>query len=209
MIIEVLTEGASDVPVIRELLSRHFQLVEHEDFRIHPHRGKGNIPKNIHAQPDKKHRGLLDQLPAKLRGFGKYMDDQFLVIVLIDSDNDDPKVLIETLNLMLAQLQCRPPRVLFKLAVEETESWFLADRNAIQQAIPRANVDSLQFIAPDAIVGAWEKLAGCIGKDISLVTGANKTYWAEIISPYLNFNVPYSPSLAKLVSGIDREINFI
>lgn len=206
MIIEVLTEGASDVPVIREMLSRHFHLVEHEDFRIHPHRGKGSIPTDIGVSPSNRHRGLLDQLPAKLRGFGRYMNDQFLVVVLIDADNDDPIGLLNDLNSMLANLQTRPPRVLFKLAIEETESWFLADRNAIRQAIPHANIGILQPIAPDAVVGAWERLADCIGRDISSITGSDKTYWAEVIAPHLDFNAPPSPSLAKLVSGIEREL---
>jgi hypothetical protein len=206
MIIEVLTEGASDVPVIREMLTRHFQLAEHIDFTIHAHRGRGSIPADIHAQPLAKHRGLLDQLPAKLRGYGRYMDNRFLVLVLIDADNDDPTELLNTLHLMLAQLQNRPPRVLFKLAVEETESWFLADRQAILKAIPKANLGLIQFIAPDAIVGAWEKLAQCIGRVVSEVDGADKTHWAKIIAPHLNFSTPNSPSLAKLVSGIKREL---
>ena len=89
MFIEVLTEGTSDVPVLREVLVRHFGLNEHVDFRIHAHQGRGNMPANPLAQPDPKHRGLFDQLPAKLRGFGKYMDDQCLVLVLVDVDNDD------------------------------------------------------------------------------------------------------------------------
>lgn len=87
MFIEVLTEGASDVPVVREVLVRQFGLSEHVDFRIHPHRGRGNMPTNPLAQSNPKHRGLFDQLPAKLRGFGKYMDEQCLVLVLVDVYN--------------------------------------------------------------------------------------------------------------------------
>lgn len=52
MFIEVLTEGASDVPVVREVLVRQFGLNEHVDFRIHPHCGRGNMPTNPLAQPD-------------------------------------------------------------------------------------------------------------------------------------------------------------
>lgn len=206
MIIKVLTEGASDVPVVRELLSRHFHLDEHIDFHIHPHRGRGNIPADVHAQPDPKHRGLLDQLPAKLRGYGKYMDDQFIVLVLIDADNDEPMELLANLNAMLEQLPNRPPRVLFRLAIEETESWFLADKNAIQKAFPKANLAMIKNIAADSYVGAWERLAECLGRNIDSVTGANKTYWAEMISPHLNLDTPQSPSLGKLISGLKKEL---
>ena len=206
MFIEVLTEGASDVPVVREVLARHLGLEEHLNFRIHPHRGRGNIPSNPLARPDPKRRGLLDQMPAKLRGFGKYMSDQFLVLVLIDVDNDDCMQLLADLNSLLKQLPSRPPRVLFRLAIEETESWFLADKNAIRSAFPRAKITLIQNITADSRVGAWEQLAGCLGRKSAEVTGADKTYWAQKISPYLNFDAPFSPSLRKLIAGIKREL---
>lgn len=206
MFIEVLTEGTSDVPVVREVLVRHFRLNEHVDFRIHPHRGRGSLPANPVSQPDPKHRGLLDQLPAKLRGFGTYMNAQCLVLVLIDVDNDDCVQLLAELNALLNNLSTKPPRVLFRLAIEETESWFLADANAIKKAFPKAKLGALQNIAPDARIGAWEKLAECLGHKPS--HGApKKTNWAEQISPHLNFDTPFSPSLGKLLLGLRRELN--
>ena len=208
MFIEVLTEGSSDVPVVREVLVRYFGLNEHVDFRIHPHRGRGNLPSNPLAQPDPKHRGLFDQLAAKLRGFGKYMDEQCLVLVIVDVDNDDCMKLLADLDALLRSLPTKPPRVLFRLAIEETESWFLADINAIKKAFPNAKVGLIQNIAPDSRVGAWEKLAECIGHKSS--AGApKKTYWAEQIAPHLNFDEPFSPSLGKLILGLKRELNRI
>ena len=207
MFIEVLTEGASDVPVVREVLTRHFGLNEHIDFQIHAHRGRGRIPANLLAQPAQKHRGLLDQLPAKLRGFGKYMDNQFLVLVLIDADQEDCKDLLEQLNSLLSQLPSHPPRVLFRLAIEETESWFLADKDAIRSAFPKAKLSVIQNVVADSRVGAWEKLAECLGRKPVEITGADKTYWAEKISPYLNLQTPISPSLSKLISGLARELS--
>lgn len=205
MFIEVLTEGASDVPIIREVLTRHFKLRE-KDFRVHPHCGKGKIPSDLMAQPSPKHRGLLDQLPAKLRGFGRYMDDSSLVLVLIDVDQDDCVQLLAQLKNLLAQLDFRPPRVLFRLAVEETESWFLADTNAIALAFPKAKLKLIQNIPADAKVGAWEKLAECLGKKTKDVTGSDKIQWAEKISPHVNLQTPFSPSLGKLLSGLEREL---
>lgn len=206
MIIHVLTEGASDVPVIRELLSRHFQLNEHDDFHIYPHRGRGVLPADIEARPHWKHRGLLDQLPAKLRGWGRYMDVDSLVVVLIDADDDDPVELLGGLKDMLALLSSRPPNVVFKLAVEETESWFIADPQAIRIAFPKANIGMLQWVAPDQVIGSWERMAECFGRKPETITGGDKTYWAEKISPHLNFENPISPSLGKLVAGFKREL---
>ncbi|MDO8413205.1 MAG: DUF4276 family protein [Gallionellaceae bacterium] len=208
MFIEVLTEGVSDVPVVREVLVRHFGLSEHVDFRIHPHRGRGNMPANPLAQPDPKHRGLLDQLPAKLRGFGKYMDEQCLVLVLVDVDNDDCVQLLAELHALLLSLPTKPPRVLFRLAIEETESWFLADTNAIARAFPKAKLGLIKNITPDARVGAWEKLAECLGHKPS--NGApKKANWAEQIAPHLNFDTPFSPSLGKLILGLKRELSLV
>ena|GEM_PF-2438897 len=34
---EILVEGGADVPIVREILQRHFNLVENRHFRIHPH----------------------------------------------------------------------------------------------------------------------------------------------------------------------------
>jgi hypothetical protein len=209
MFIEVLTEGASDVPVVHEVLTRHFGLNEHVDFRIHAHRGRGKLPANPLAQPEPKHRGLFDQLPAKLRGFGKYMGDEFLVLVLADVDSDDCVQLLAELSQMLAQLPSKPPRVLFRLAIEETESWFLADTTAIRQAYPKAKLAPIQNLVPDARVGAWEKLAICLGRKPNTVTGGDKYNWAKEIAPHLNLLAPFSPSLGKLISGLARELQEI
>jgi Domain of unknown function (DUF4276) len=201
--IEVLVEGAADVPVVREVLQRHFKLTENEHFRIHPHQGKGELPTNLLDKPDQKHRGLLHQLPAKLRGYAKSNPDA-VVLVVVDADKTPCSQLLGDLKTMLSMLPTRPKRVLFRLAIEETESWFIADTQAIQKAYPKAKVSPLKKIAPDAVVGAWEKLAEAIGSTGS--SGTDKKRWAEQISPHLDFDSPRSPSLGKLIAGVDREL---
>jgi len=198
--IEVLTEGASDVPVAEELLKRHFGLLRDENFRIHPHQGRGRLPVNFLTAPDPKRRGLLDQLPAKLRGMA-WLPESALVLVLVDADDDDPQQLLAQLQSMLEQLPRRPARVLFRLAVEETESWFLADPQAIRCGFPHARVRKIRSIAPDAIVGAWERLAEVLGADVRFVTGTDKLAWAKAIAPHMDFEQTTSPSLRDLVQG--------
>ena len=200
----VLVEGASDVPAVREVLLRRFGLVENEHFSIHPHQGKGKLPMNPLAVPDKKQRQLLHQLPAKLRAYGKSLDSSYVVLVVVDADDDPCMKLLADLNGMLNQLPVRPARVLFRLAIEETESWFLADTTAVQKAFPRAKVAALKRIPPDDIVGAWQQLAKAIGSTGS--SGTDKRRWAEKICPHLNLDVPNSPSLGKLISGVAREL---
>lgn len=202
---EVLVEGASDVPAVREVLVRRFGLVEDEHFRIHPHQGKGRLPENPLARPDPNQRQLLHQLPAKLRGYAKSLPPASVVLVVVDADNDPCAELLANLNGMLAKLPDRPKRVLFRLAIEETESWFIADPAAVKAAFPKAKVASLSKLAPDSIVGAWEKLAEVIGAP-GRSSGTEKLRWASLICPHLDLDLPASPSLQKLISGVDREL---
>ncbi len=201
--IEVLVEGAADVPVVREVLQRRFHLTENEHFRIHPHQGKGQLPANPLARPDRHKRHLLHQLPAKLRGYAKSAPGA-IVLIVVDADTTPCTQLLADLNGMLNELPSRPSRVLFRLAIEETESWFIADTVAVQKAFPKARVAALTKIQPDAVVGAWERLAEAIGSSGS--SGTDKRRWAEQICPYLDLQSPRSPSLGKLVSGIAREL---
>ena len=200
---EVLVEGASDVPVVREVLQRRFELTENEHFRIHPHQGKGKLPANPSATPDRNKRQLLHQLPAKLRGYAKSAPDA-VVLVVVDADKTPCAQLLAALNTMLSQLNPRPARVLFRLAIEETESWFIADIPAIQKAFPKAKVAALKKLQPDAVVGAWERLAEAIGSTGS--SGTDKRRWSEQISPHLDLANPRSPSLGKFISGVAREL---
>jgi hypothetical protein len=199
--LEVLVEGGSDVPTVRELLKRKFKLEEDVHFRIHPHKGRGKLPKDILGKPDPKHQALLNQLPAKLRGLS-YLGDDACVIVLIDADATPSDAFLEELNAFLIKLPRRPKNVVFHLAIEETESWFLADPNAVERAYPKAKLQKARQSRPDAIVGAWEILADCIGMNRSDVTGPDKYSWAEKIAPYLDFENPGSPSLRGFVQAL-------
>ena len=95
-----------------------------------------------------KHRGLLDQLPAKLRGYAKSLGDDYGVVVLIDADDDDCIKLKASLVGLHESLDLRPAIVLFRIAVEEVESWFLADPAAIRSAYPHAKFAKLPNVPP-------------------------------------------------------------
>ena len=189
MFFEVLVEGGADRPAVKEILQRRFGLEEGRQFRIHPHKGKGRLPDNPQARPDPKHRGLLDQLPAKLRGMS-WMDGNYCVVVLVDADDEDCIGLKQRLLSLYRSLDRKPPRVLIRIAVEETESWFIADRDAVKNAYPRANLTRLRPFAPDAVVGAWERLAEALHRDPRQCRGPDKHEWASQISPWLNLDSP-------------------
>lgn len=203
--LEVLVEGSSDVPTVKEILQRKFGLVENESFRVHAHRGKGALPIHVNSQPDRTRQGLLDQLPAKLRGYSG-LPAGYCVIVLVDADSEDCRDLKQRLVLLYRNLVRKPCCVLFRIAVEETESWFLADPDAIRAAYPRARLQRLPSEGPDAVVGAWERLAEVLNLRPEDCDGADKRNWAEKISRHLNLEDPASPSLSAFLNGVEKVI---
>ena len=201
---EVLVEGVSDAPTVKEIFERKFGLVEGEHFRIHPHSGKGSLPVDPAVKSNPKRLGLLDQLPSKLRVYARNLPAHAVVIVIVDVDDTPCVNLLKNLNAMLASLPAKP-RVLFRLAIEEIESWFLSDANALRSAYPgRFKKTVLRGIAPDQIVGAWEVLAQALGFDQPSAGPGVKLDWAEKISPHLNLDNPRSPSLKKFIEGVSR-----
>lgn len=206
--VEVLCEGSSDVPAIREVLQRRFGLIEEEHFRIHPHRGKGKLPStaNLLKIPDRSHDFLLTQLPIKLKNYGTMTQTGYevSVIVVVDADDEECGDLKRRLVELYQALPTKPPRCVFRIAVEETESWFIADTQAVRRAYPGAVVSELTKHDVDAVCGAWETLARSLGHDPATCTGWEKHEWASAISPHLNLKKPKSTSLAALVSGIEK-----
>jgi hypothetical protein len=206
MFFEVLVEGGADVVTVKWFLENRFALLDGVDFRIHPHRGKGSLPNNPLAIPDPRHRGLLDQLPAKLRGYGRSLGPGTCVVVLVDADSENCRDLKQRLVELYNELPSRPECVLFRIAVEETESWFIAEPEAVRRAYPTARVQKLVGLDPDAVVGAWEKLAECLGKKPDECDGSDKHEWGARITPHLSLDPPLSPSLRAFIDGIQTQL---
>lgn len=206
MFLDIFVEGGSDIPIIKEILTRRFHLEEYLDFSVHPHKGKGVLPDPLFRTPDPKNRTLLHQLPAKIKGYAHSGRDVCLIVV-VDADRDNCLDLKKNLLNILSSMEHRPGCVLFRIAVEEIESWLIADPMAVKRAYTSCKVSKLENIPPDAIVGAWETLADSIGKDPNFCSGADKMDWAVNISPYLNLDEPRSPSLKIFIDGIDRVLS--
>lgn len=199
----VLVEGRSDEPVVQEILQRRFNLRVDDDFRVHPHRGKGQLPAHPNLKPAPQLQGLLDLLPAKLRAWAS-LPRTDVVVVLVDADSDNGAELKAQLLSMYERLEKKPHQVLFRIAVEETESWLIADVRALRLAYPKAKLQKITSFAPDAIVGAWERLAEALGRKPQDCNGADKLEWAKTIMPHVDLDTPKSPSLGCFVEGIER-----
>jgi hypothetical protein len=196
MTIHVLVEGSSERAFFELWSPRAFR---GHHVKVHPHQGKGELPKDLHATPEPSRRGVLDQLPGKLRGFANSLDPRIdRVVVLVDADDDDPLELIAKINEAVRVLS-PALQVLVQLAIEETEAFYLGDLRALELAFPKADLKAARNYTPDSICGTWE-LFGKIVAD----GGANKVAWAEAMGPVLTTKAASSrsPSFKALVRGL-------
>lgn len=199
MRLHVLVEGPSEAAFLRgwfpRFLPRHV-------LTVIQHRGKGRLPGEPSSVPNPRREGLLDQLPAKLRAYGRVLDPATdRILVFLDLDADDCGDLKERLLGVLDA--CDPkPVVLFRIAIEETEAFYLGDPQAIKRAFPQANLRKLRSYVQDSICGTWEVFREIIG-----VQGEDKVRWAERMAPHLGIQwrgrgANPSPSFQQFCQGL-------
>ena len=201
---EVLVEDQSGKKALEIIIPK---IIRTEDsFNIHSYKGIGRIPRNLKGNPTG--RLLLDRLPKLLRAYGvtfsKYPKDyRATVVVICDLDDRCKKRFLEEMKEVLDS--CDPkPQACFCLAIEEGEAWFLGDIPAIKQAYPKAKDKVLNGYVNDSICGTWELLADAVfpGGHVALAAkgwrtvGAEKSIWAEKISPNMKIDGNKSPSFA-------------
>lgn len=211
MHVEFLVEDSSGAKLLEALLPRIIGAQGRpHSWRIHPYKGIGRLPTGLSRSPDPAKRALLTQLPRLLAGYGKtpHVD---AVVVIVDSDKRDCRDFLEELKGVLDAGK-RAPRVLFRLAIEEMEAWYLGDRVALLSAYPRARKDVLARYQQDSICGTWELLADAVypGGSAGIrkagwpLPGQIKHAWAATIGPLLDIEHNHSPSFGKLRDGLRR-----
>ena len=201
---EILVEDQSGKKTLDILVPKI--VGDNHTIRIHPYKGIGRIPRNMNDTSNASKRILLENLPKLLKGYGKtfhnYPADYPAVVILVcDLDDKCLKAFLQELFGILDQ--CNPkPKTRFCIAIEEGEAWFLGDLNAIRTAYPRAKNRVLEAYINDSICGTWEKLADAVylGGSSALsirgwqVIGAEKSKWAEKITPHMDMTNNASPS---------------
>ena len=118
-----------------------------------------------------EHRNLLGEVPARLRGYARRPDPTLRVLVLLDRDERDCRLLKARLEdaARAAGLATKTSpgwdgrfQVVNRIVVEELEAWFLGDVPALCAAFPGvpATLAARRGLRdPDAIRGGtWETL---------------------------------------------------
>ncbi|MFH1119654.1 MAG: DUF4276 family protein [Bacteroidota bacterium] len=135
---------------------------------------------------------LLKKLPSQLAAYKKWIPDHYRIIILVDRDNEDCKKLKAKLDqcAVNAGLKCKsnpkniPFQILNRIAIEEIESWFFGDPDAVRLAYPRLTLfeNKAQYRNPDNIVNTWETLENLLQQKGYFKTGLRKSEAAYEIS---------------------------
>jgi len=211
MHIEFLVEDSSGAALLEVIIPKIIcDLNNPHTWRIHKYKGAGKIPKGLTSATDAQKRILLDQLPSRLIGYGNTPGID-AVVVVVDTDRRNCSEFLGELQTIL--MQCNPrPNTLFRLAIEEIESWYLGDEKALLAAYPRAKRTVLNRYTQDSICGTWELLADAIHpKGAATIkkqgwpsAGQLKHEWAGKIPKHMNIDNNNSPSFKKFVDGLRR-----
>jgi hypothetical protein len=215
--LEILIEDMSGKKALDVLVPK--LLDAGDTFRVHSYKGIGHIPKNMKDSEDPSRRILLDNLPKLLKGYGRtfvnYPPTAPAAVVLV-CDLDDKPFEVFLGDLMGILDACNPaPNTNFCIAIEEGEAWFLGDAPALKSAYPNAKNEVLASYVQDSICGTWETLADAVyaggEKALSMKgwqgIGAEKSRWAENISPRMNVEENKSPSFAFFRDTVRTLVN--
>lgn len=156
----------------------------------------GDIPYQIITHTCKDE--LLIRLPDRLRGYSKFIQPNWSIIVLVDRDDDDCVRLKSDLEQMAASagLVTRtkagkvPYAVANRIVIEELEAWFFGDWPAVMRAYPRTSGNipaSSKFRDPDEIAGGtWEALERTLKKAGYFKSGLRKAEAARAIGAHID-----------------------
>lgn len=209
MHIEVLVEDKSGELLLAALLPKILgESGSICTWRLHSYRGIGRIPTNLRGTADPAKRILLDQLPRVLGGYAKTPGIDAVVVVL-DTDSRDCRVFLQELR-SLAQACAPALTVMFRLAIEEMEAWYLGDPPALAATFPTRKSIALAGYAQDSICGTWELLAEAVYPGgVQAIRAAGwplpgqvKCEWAKAIGPMLTVDANASVSFCKFRDGL-------
>jgi hypothetical protein len=163
---------------------------------------------------------LLRKLPNRLAGYKSWITEDWRVVVLIDRDNDDCKILktkLEEISRQAGFMTKTNPgpdqsfQVLNRIMIEELEAWFFGDIPAICQAytgIKPSLAQNAKYRDPDAIKGGtWEALQRELQSKGHFKMGLDKVKAAREIAIWMNPSRNRSASFQAFCTGLQSLID--
>jgi hypothetical protein len=187
--LELLVEEPSMEAFLRVLLPQ--LLPRDRTFAIHSFRGKPDLRQKLHA---------------RLRGYSRWLPEDWRIVVIVDRDEDDCLALKGELAAAAADagmrsrsaVPGRPWQVANRIVVPELEAWFFGDWDAVREAYPRVSAstpEQSRYRDPDSITHTWEAFERILKRHRYFATGLRKREAARAVA-------------AKLVPNRNRSHSF-
>lgn len=214
---EFLVEGQTELTALSILLPKIIgEYANPHTWIIHKHRGVGRLPDCPGQKPNLGDPTLLHNLPSKLRAYGNEKREDLVVVVLVDLDDREDCILFKKSLINILNFCPNKPKTIFRIAIEELEAWFLADKEAIKKAYPLVKEYIIDNYIQDSKCGTWEKLAEAVYSDglksikvlgkRSVRILEQKRIWAKNISPHMDVEKNLSPSFQVFRDGLRKII---
>ena len=196
----LLVEEPSMEEFLRILLPR--VLPQECGFEVHSFRDKFNLLKN---------------LEPRLRGYARWLPEDWRIIVMVDRDHDDCHKLKERLEAasMASGLRTRSRaggagwQVVNRIVIEELEAWYFGDWQAVRNAFPRVSIhapNKARYRDPDAINGTWEAFERILKGRGYFTTGLRKVEAARAIAPHIEPGRSRSASFNSFVAAVAEAV---
>jgi hypothetical protein len=161
-------------------------------------------------------QNLINNLSKNLSLYKKDFFKHHKIVVLVDQDKENCLVLKQTLeeaarnNGLTTKSSANfgsTFQVLNRIVIEEIESWFFGDINALTSAYPKISKNLLniaKYRDPDKIKGGtWEALEKLLQKYGYFRNGLSKIRNAQNISQYMDPNLNRSRSFQVFREGLE------
>lgn len=162
---------------------------------------------------------LLKNLPSRLNAYRTWLPDNWVILVLVDRDDDDCLILKQKLENMAANAGLMSKtvagianrfQVANRIAIEELEAWFFGDWQAVQTAYPRVPTTVPQkagFRDPDAILGGtWETLERVLKRAGYFNTGLRKLECARAVAKHMEPSRNTSKSFQAFINAVSTAV---
>ncbi|MEI6445417.1 MAG: DUF4276 family protein [Nostocales cyanobacterium ELA583] len=155
---------------------------------------------------------LLKKLPERMKAYANFIPDDWRIVILIDEDRANCLELKNKLcDASSIVTKKKGNIVLYRIVVEELESWFIGDVAAIRaeyEKIPASLPQQAKFRDPDAIKGGtWEELDKIL-KKYGYETGLQKMNFAQKVSPHMDVENNQSRSFQVFRDELRKIINY-
>ncbi len=141
---------------------------------------------------------LINKLPNRLRGYRSWIPEDWIIVILIDKDLDDCHLLkqqLEDISRSSSLFTKTTPdernskfQVINRILIEELESWFFGDIDALSSAFPRIPKHletKSSYLNPDSIQNTASVLEGLLKRHGYYPAGMPKIEVANMISQFM------------------------